>query len=198
MTRKFVYGGALVAFLASCALTLTAIIIPRWISWDEETPSGERIHYTYGLHRRCSSLTKTCEYFPKEQDCHGDRYFCSMWRSVGFLMSFAIVIEGMNLIVYIIILAGGKQKRVEGWKFLAALHMIVAALQVAAMAIIAYLYENDDRFFPGWALDSSWINCTVSWSVQFLLACGICAAAIWLPIEGGYELIPEDDFGEME
>lgn len=138
-------------------------------------------------------------------------------------MSFAIVIEGMNLIVYIIILAGGKQKRVEGWKFLAALHMIVAALQVAAMAIIvslnllansamwrlrwvgaydplkqAYLYENDDRFFPGWALDSSWINCTVSWSVQFLLACGICAAAIWLPIEGGYELIPEDDFGEME
>ena len=51
-------------------------------------------------------------------------------------MSFAIVIEGMNLIVYIIILAGGKQKRESGWKFLAGLHMIVAALQVAAMAII--------------------------------------------------------------
>ena len=54
-------------------------------------------------------------------------------------MSFAIVIEGMNLIVYIIILAGGKQKRESGWKFLAGLHMIVAALQVAAMAIIVSL-----------------------------------------------------------
>ena len=62
-----------------------------------------------------------------------------MWRSVGFLMSFAIVIEGMNLIVYIIILAGGKQKRESGWKVLAGLHLIVAALQVAAMAIIVSL-----------------------------------------------------------
>ena len=62
-----------------------------------------------------------------------------MWRSVGFLMSFAIVIEGMTLIVYIIILGGGKQKRESGWKVLAGLHVIVAALQVAAMAIIVSL-----------------------------------------------------------
>ena len=54
-------------------------------------------------------------------------------------MSFAIVIEGMTLIVYIIILAGGKQKRESGWKVLAGLHVIVAALQVAAMAIIVSL-----------------------------------------------------------
>lgn len=56
MTRRLVYGGALIAFLAgkclSChhvrrdpltepltafALTLASIIIPRWISWDSET-----------------------------------------------------------------------------------------------------------------------------------------------------------------
>ena len=54
-------------------------------------------------------------------------------------MSFAIVIEGMTLIVYLIILAGGKQKRESGWKVLAVLHVIVAALQVAAMAIIVSL-----------------------------------------------------------
>ena len=54
-------------------------------------------------------------------------------------MSFAIVIEGMTLIVYFIILAGGKQKRESGWKVLAGLHVIVAALQVAAMAIIVSL-----------------------------------------------------------
>ena len=59
MTRRFVYGAALVAFLAgicdsrvpiaqkldslttplttACAMTLTSIIVPRWISWDSET-----------------------------------------------------------------------------------------------------------------------------------------------------------------
>ena len=63
-----------------------------------------------------------------------------MWRSVGFLMSFAVVIEGMTLIAYIVILAGGKQKRETGWRILAGLHAIVAALQAAAMAIIVSIY----------------------------------------------------------
>ncbi|KAK3173440.1 hypothetical protein OEA41_006769 [Lepraria neglecta] len=196
MTRKLVFGTALVAFLAACALTLTSIIVPRWISWDSETPSGERIHY--GLHRRCSSLTNSCDHFPQYQDCHGDRYFCSMWRSVGFLMSFAIVLEGMTLITYIVILAGGKQKRESGWKILCGLHVLCGALQLAGMAIIAFLYDNDDRFFPGWKLDVSWIVCTISWSITYLLAGGIAAAAIWMPQEGGYELIPGDSWGEEE
>ena len=138
-------------------MTLTGIIIPRWISWDSETvrshppslrlhtptdtllpqPSGERIHYTYGLHRRCSSLTNKCDSFPQQTDCqNGDRYFCSMWRSVGFLMSFAVVIEGMTLIAYVVILGGGKQKRETGWKILSGLHVLVGALECASMAII--------------------------------------------------------------
>ena len=62
----------------------------------------------------------------------------------------------------------------------------------------AYLYENEDRFFPGWKLDSSWVNCTISWSVMIILAGSICVAAIWLPSEGGYELIQGDNYGEME
>ena len=56
MTRRLLYGGALIAFLAgkcrychqvrrdpltrsltAFALTLASIIIPRWISWDSET-----------------------------------------------------------------------------------------------------------------------------------------------------------------
>ena len=59
-----------------------------------------------------------------------------MWRSVGFLMSFAVVLEGMTLIAYVVILAGGKQKREGGWKVLSALHVCCAALQCAGMAII--------------------------------------------------------------
>ena len=55
----------------------------------------------------------------------------------------------------------------------------------------AYLYDNDDRFFPGWRLDTSWILCTVSWSVMVLLAAGLSASAFLLSPEGGYELIPD-------
>ena len=57
----------------------------------------------------------------------------------------------------------------------------------------AYLYDNDDRFFPGWKLDTSWILCTVSWSAMVVLAGGITAAALLLPSEGGYELIPGEE-----
>ena len=144
---------------AACAFTLTSIIEPRWISWNSETvsslhlphlshgvslkyplqPSGEHIHYTYGLHRRCSSLTGNCVYFPHHEDCHGDRYFCSMWRSVGFLMSLAVVIEGMTLITYIVILAGGKQKRESGWKILSGLLVLVGLIQCTSMALMVKL-----------------------------------------------------------
>ncbi|CAO1603006.1 hypothetical protein XANCAGTX0491_006600 [Xanthoria calcicola] len=193
MTRQSVYIGALVVFLVSCALTLASIVKPRWISWDSETPGGQHIHYTYGLHHRCSSLTGTCDYFPRTQDCHNDRYFCSMWRSVGFLMSFAVVIEGMTLIAFIVVLVGGKQKREQGWTVVSGLLLLAGLIQCAGMAIIAFLYDNDDRFFPGWKLDISWILCTTSWSVLVVLASGIAASAFFLPSEGGYELIPDTE-----
>lgn len=59
-----------------------------------------------------------------------------MWRSVGFLMSFAVVIEGMTLIAFIVVLAGGKQKREKGWKVLCGLLVLAALIQCAGMAII--------------------------------------------------------------
>lgn len=57
----------------------------------------------------------------------------------------------------------------------------------------AYLYNSDDRFFPGWKLDTSWILCTVSWTVTILLAGLISTASVFLPQEGGYELIADRD-----
>jgi len=65
-----------------------------------------------------------------------------MWRSVGFLMSFAVVMEGMTLIAYIVILAGGKQKREQGWKILSGLHFLVGALQLGSMAIVVSLFDR--------------------------------------------------------
>lgn len=196
MTRRAVYGVTLVAFLAASAMTLAAIIIPRWISWDSETPSGTQIHYTYGLHKRCSSLSGTCDRFPQYGDCHGeDRYFCSMWRSVGWMMSFAVVLEAITLVTYITIIAGGRQKRESGWKVLSFLLLLTGVVQCAGVAIIAYLYDHDDRFFPGWRLDTSWVLCTVSWVICALCACGLGISAYVLPSEGGYNVIPDDDEG---
>lgn len=57
-------------------------------------------------------------------------------------MSFAVVMEGMTLIAYVVIIAGGKQKRESGWKILCGLHLLVAALQCAGMAIIVRVYQN--------------------------------------------------------
>lgn len=59
-----------------------------------------------------------------------------MWRSVGFLMSFAVVIEGMTLVAFIVILGGGKQKREQGWKVIGGLLVLSASIQCAGMAII--------------------------------------------------------------
>lgn len=100
------------------------------------------LHYSYGLHRRCSSLTDVCEPFPQYEDCHGeDRYFCSMWRSVGFLMTFAVVLMSLAIVAYIIILSGGKKLRETGWGVLSSIIILSVAVQVASMALIVSLFR---------------------------------------------------------
>ncbi|KAG9239660.1 hypothetical protein BJ875DRAFT_86409 [Amylocarpus encephaloides] len=192
MTRVIVYSTALVAFVAATAMTFAAIFIPDWVTWNVESTNGG-FRKTIGLHRSCSSTKEGCIHFPQYEDCHSsDRYFCSMWRSVGFLMSFAAVLEMVTIIAYITIIGGGKQKRETGWKVLAFMLVLVGVVQCASMAIVAYLFDNDDRFFDGWQLDKSWILCTVSWSIAILSAAFISLSAFVFPSEGGYELIPSE------
>lgn len=182
------------------AMTLTSIILPRWISWNSEVlnekvmspfplraplslslsppkqtrrrptetsqkkkkdsyklipgSKPQQIHYTYGLHTRCSSLTHKCEKFPQSVDCHNDdRYFCSVWRSVGFLMSFAVVIEGMTFLSFVVMIAGGKQKRESGWKILAGLLFLIGGVQCAGMALIVKPYSLFSPPFPNHRFD---------------------------------------------
>jgi len=177
------------ATLACTAMTIASIIVPKWIRWDNGTDVSP--HFTYGLHKRCSSVTGTCDPFPQDGDCIRDSSFCSMWRSVGFLMSFAVLIELATLVGYAIVILGGKQSREYGWKVMCPMLAFVAVVQCAGMAIVAYLFDHDARFFPGWQLDTSWILCTVSWSLALLTAVGMGAATYVLPDEGGYELIPD-------
>lgn len=122
-------------------------LLPNVLTSSSDQVTGAPIHYTYGLHKRCSSLTHTCEPYPQYEDCHGDnRHFCSMWRTVGFLMSFAVVLEGMTLIAYLVILAGGKQKRESGWKILSTLLLLAGLVQCAGMALIV----SRKPFQPAW------------------------------------------------
>ncbi|KAL4745998.1 hypothetical protein BDW72DRAFT_185798 [Aspergillus terricola var. indicus] len=187
LTKTIVYSASLMVFLVSFALSIAAIAIPRWVSYHSSS-----YYYSYGLHRRCSSLTDTCETFPKREDCIAeDRYFCSMWRTVGFGMSFAVVLEGLSVVAFLIVLSGGKRLREEGWKFLSLLILASAAVQAGSMGLVAYLVENEPRFFVGWRLDESWIYCTISWCVSIFSAGAIILAAYSLPSEGGYELIPD-------
>ncbi|KAL3468571.1 hypothetical protein BJX64DRAFT_8444 [Aspergillus heterothallicus] len=189
LTKTIVYTSSLIVFLAAFGLSIASIAIPNWISYRSENPS---YHYSYGLHRLCSSLTDTCESFPAREDCLGEnRYFCSMWKSVGFMMSFALVLEGMSVVAYLIILSGGKRLRESGWKILSLLIVLSAAVQAASMSIVAYLFDNEARFFVGWHLDESFIYCTVSWCISVACAGALILAAYALPSEGGYELIPD-------
>jgi hypothetical protein len=59
-----------------------------------------------------------------------------MWRSVGFMMSFAAVLELVTLVTYCVVILGGKQKRETGWKVLSFMLMLVGIIQCAAMAIV--------------------------------------------------------------
>lgn len=150
-----------------------------------------------------------------------------MWRSVGFLMSFAAVLELVCLVAFVVILCGGKQKREGGWKVLCFGLGLVGVVQAAGMSIVvgracfhahlvpgfsgragegkevhgltwdsqAYLYDNDEQFFPGWKLDKGWILCTVSWCISVLSAAFISISAYAFSPEDGYELIPSERYG---
>jgi len=191
MTRRVVYGIGVWITAAATAMTLASIIMPRWVRWESDI--GGDIKYSYGLHKRCSTVTGTCDPFPTYKDCEADGTFCAMWRSVGFLMSFAVIMELATFMSYAVVLLGGVQQRSYGWKMVCALLAIGALCQLAGMSIIAYVYDHNDRFFVGWKLDTSWILCTVSWSLLALTAVGISAATYALPDEGGYELFLSQD-----
>lgn len=129
-------------------------------------------------------------------------------------MNFSVIFELAVLVAYLVILVGGRGTREVGWKILSPLLMVVAASQLVAMTLVvrtletcrraypswkdnidvisqAYLYDHDNRFFVGWALDKSWILCTVSWIVLLLNGIGVTAAAFLLAPEDDYEPIPE-------
>ncbi|KAG8168548.1 hypothetical protein KVR01_001297 [Diaporthe batatas] len=191
MTRLSVYGVSLAVFIAASALTLTSILVPHWVSMDVESQNSDTLYSQHlGLHHYCNTALpdKPCRTFPdEEKDCDpNDRYFCSMWRTSGFLMSFATIAELATLVCFVVAIGGGQVKREYGWKVLCGLLSVVSVVQFAAMGLISFLYDNDEYFsVQGWRLDTSWILCTVSASVAAVLVGALASCAYFLP--------PEDD-----
>lgn len=156
--------------------------------------SSKPVHYTYGLHTRCDNISGRCSPFPVYEDCRGpNRKFCSLWRTTGFLMSVAVVLELAGLVGFAIVLLGGKQKRDAGWKMITIILGFCTICQLISMGIVAGLHQNDDHFFTGWYLAKSWILCTVSWCLQLATIVGMIGSTYLLPDEGGYELIPDGE-----
>lgn len=62
-------------------------------------------------------------------------------------------------------------------------------MQCASMAVVAYLYNHNERFFVGWNLGPSWAMATASWAVQTVIAGVVVVTALLMAPEGDYELI---------
>ncbi|KAI5819443.1 hypothetical protein BZA77DRAFT_304097 [Pyronema omphalodes] len=189
MTRTLVYASELVLFTLASALTLLSILIPSWISYhDSGPPSGHPLTYHLGLHSRCS--TSGCTPFPRRNDCHGSsRAFCSIWRSVGFLMSLAVVLEAATIVCFGTILMGGRAKREQGWGIVTVMMGLTAILQATAVVLIENVFVNDERFFDGWELGRSWVLAGGSAVGMLLLAGGLAGSRWWLGREGGYAIL---------
>jgi amino acid transporter len=194
MTRVYVYSSALVVFTAATAMLIASIYMPHWISYAVESNRGETIDKHIGLHKSCSSLDDPhCRDFPYPDMCqHGERYLCSMWRTVGFMASFATILCLACLVSFGVIMGGGKYKRETGWPFVSAMLTLVSVVEFIIISIVAYLFDNDEQFaLPGWHLDKSWYLSTVSAAITLLSAGGLALSAYLLPPDDGYDFLED-------
>lgn len=119
-------------------MTIATNFMPNWLGYSVTAGTGTTFSRSIGLHQSCSSVNDPpCRSFPHEEDCLSeDRYFCSMWRTVGFLMAFACVVELATIVGFLVIMSGGKMMRERGWKILAWLLAVVAIVQFVSMAFV--------------------------------------------------------------
>lgn len=130
-------------------MTITSITTPYWISYSVRAGnSGATYGKSLGLHQSCSSLDDPeCRHFPDDDDCRGDQFFCSMWRSAGFLLSFATIVELATLITFLVVMAGGKYKRETGWRLIGGFLLADAAVEFAGMGLVVSSGTFDFSYF---------------------------------------------------
>ncbi|KHN94327.1 uncharacterized protein MAM_07856 [Metarhizium album ARSEF 1941] len=194
MTRVYVYSSALVAFVAATGMVVASIFIPNWVSYSVTTPKGDVVEKHIGLHRTCSNLdSPTCREFPTADLCQaGQRYFCDMWKTVGFMASLAAIMCLASLVCFLVVMKGGKYKRETGWPLVSGMLTLVSVVELVIISIVAYLFDHDDQFaIPGWKLDVSWCISAASAAIALLTAAGLAVSAQLLPPEEGYDFLDD-------
>ncbi|KAK7207397.1 hypothetical protein BZA70DRAFT_12141 [Myxozyma melibiosi] len=158
------------AVAIAIALTVTSIATPHWltsVSYPEDE-DGNPVRITYGLHQKCSSVTGQCVRFPDQECAHGDRQFCTSWRTASFMMWMSLVLLGPVVVSYVTLIFSTRQKRETGWKLIGLLLICTVVVQVVAMASVVYMLGHDDNLRDrSWQLGPSWAAATLSWIVVF-------------------------------
>ena len=118
-------------------MTITSITLPNWITYTVSTPT-DHLTQNIGLHRSCSNFRDPpCRRYPTEQQCAGtEATFCRMWRSAGFLANFAVALHLVMVVVYAVLIGGGKRRRETGWGVLGGLLGGIAVVEFAIIGII--------------------------------------------------------------
>lgn len=130
-------------------MVVASIWVPHWVTYSVTTGQGETFEKHIGLHKSCSNLDDPpCRDFPYKELCQdGERYFCSMWRTVGFMASFATILCLACLVSFVVIMAGGKYKRETGWPFVGAMLTLVSAVEFVIISIVVSLSSLPLRSF---------------------------------------------------
>ena len=118
-------------------MTIVSIIMPNWVSMQWTTDYGNTLHDSIGLYQRCKSTgtVERCDPFP-ESVRHLASGHDRLWRAAGLTMTLAAVLELAVVVLFMVVLAGGKPRREKGWRVLAGLLVVVALLQLFALALV--------------------------------------------------------------
>lgn len=119
-------------------MIVASIFIPNWVSYTVTTPKGDTIQRNIGLHKVCSNLdTPPCRVFPTPNMCQADeRYFCDMWKTVGFMASLSAIMCLASLVCFLVVMAGGKYKRETGWPFVSGMLTLVSVVEVVIISLV--------------------------------------------------------------
>ncbi|KAI7862813.1 hypothetical protein BDF14DRAFT_1469891 [Spinellus fusiger] len=170
MTISFVTNFVFfILFLINYSLTLTALIVPKWVSFVIPVP----IYYekSYGLFRECNNLSGSCIPFPRgDQKACEEEGFCELWHASAAGMVLAAVVGGLTVLALLGALCGGRMNREKAWKGIACLFVLGAIPQAFSMGVIAYLFNTSAFFYIGARYNVSFVLCIVSWCLNVLLA----------------------------
>ncbi|KAI9008801.1 hypothetical protein CLU79DRAFT_891723 [Phycomyces nitens] len=179
----------LIIFFAFCinyALTVTALVMPKWLTFV--TPIPFYIETNYGLFKLCKSFLRECRPFPsaKYNDCEQEG-FCELWRASAAGMVLATIIGGLAILALLGTLCGGRLNRERAWSGVAGLFVISAIPQAFSMGVIAYLFNTSDAFYIGTRYNVSFILCIIAWCLNVILAIMLSMIAMLSPPEYAYQ-----------